>query len=302
LQLEQVRPRQFIWAQRHLGIGRWDVTLRRILTSDSDVADSLLTFLRRCAVLSEAREETRQAFAQIATERTVDAGTSIVEQDAQWPYLGLVRAGSLGAIIGSTTGREQRLFDVLTCDTFGDIETLDGGRTLARIIATTATRVVTRAARHRRLRNNERFRIRTRACGDMRTTSTCPCRRAFRTSGAAAIVRVAAAILPYAPPEAGLSPSLEALRRMTQAQIAATAGTAKEVAARAVAELEAVGAIQRIKGHIALVNRQNFKALWTTRNTPFIRTDAPCHTVPEGMSGRRCSRFFSARYRGRIQR
>ncbi len=142
LQLEQVRPRQFIWAQRHLGIGRWDVTLRRILTSDSDVADSRLTFLRRCAVLSEAREETRQAFAQIATERTVDAGTSIVEQDAQWPYLGLVRAGSLGAIIGSTTGREQRLFDVLTCDTFGDIETLHGGRTLARSIATTATRVV----------------------------------------------------------------------------------------------------------------------------------------------------------------
>jgi len=261
LQLEQVRPRQFIWAQRHLGIGRWDVTLRRIVTSDSDVADSLLTFLRRCAVLSEAREETRQAFAQIATERTVNAGTSIVEQDAQWPYLGLVRAGSLGAIIGSTTGREQRLFDVLTCDTFGDIETLDGGRTLARIIATTATRVVLvpRGIVVSAMTNDSGF---ARALAAICAQRTRALADAFSAQVAQpAIVRVAAAILPYAPPEAGLSPSLEPLRSMTQAQIAAIAGTAKEVAARAVAELEAIGAIQRIKGHIALVNRQKLQGV-----------------------------------------
>ncbi len=70
-----------------------------------------------------------------------------------------------------------------------------------------------------------------------------------------AIARVALAILPYASPDAGLTPSLEPLRRMTQAQLATIAGTAKEVAARAIAELEAVGALQRARGRIARVDR-----------------------------------------------
>ncbi len=56
-------------------------------------------------------------------------------------------------------------------------------------------------------------------------------------------------------PDAGLTPSLQPLRRITQTQLAATAGAVKEVAARAVAELEAVGALQRAKGRIALVDR-----------------------------------------------
>ena len=42
---------------------------------------------------------------------------------------------------------------------------------------------------------------------------------------------------------------------MTQAQLALTAGTAKEVAARAIAELEAAGAIQRARGRIARIDR-----------------------------------------------
>jgi uncharacterized protein (DUF2249 family) len=213
LQLEQLRPQQFIWAQRHLGIGRWDIALRRISTSAGEVDDAVLTFLRYCAVLSEAREETYRAFAQVATQRTFDVGITIVEQDVQWPYLGFVRTGTLGAIMGSTTGREQRLFDVMTCETFGDIETLDGGRTVAHLRST---------------------------AGDREGRGGNP---------------------PIRPPDAGLSPALEPLQRMTQAELAVTAGTVKEVAARAVAELECVGAIQRVKGHIALVDRQRLQAV-----------------------------------------
>jgi DNA-binding GntR family transcriptional regulator len=48
---------------------------------------------------------------------------------------------------------------------------------------------------------------------------------------------------------------------MTQAQLAATAGTAKEVAARALAELEAAGAIKRAKGRIALADRQRLQSI-----------------------------------------
>ncbi len=261
LQLEQLRPQQFIWAQRHLGIGRWEISLRRISTSAGEGDDAVITFLRHCAVLSEAREETYRAFVQVASERTVDVGTTIVEQDVQWPYLGLVRNGSLGAIMGSTTGREQRLFDVLTCETFGDIETLDGGRTIARLVATTTTRVllVPRGIVVSAMTTDSAF---ARALATICAQRARALAEAFSAHVAqSAIVRVAAAILPYAAPDAGLSPSLEPLQRMTQAELAATAGTVKEVAARAVAELEAVGAIQRVKGHIALVDRQRLQAV-----------------------------------------
>jgi CRP-like cAMP-binding protein len=75
-----------------------------------------------------------------------------------------------------------------------------------------------------------------------------------------AVARVAAALLPYASADAGLSPSLETLRHITQAQLAATAGTAKEVAARALAELEATGAIARAGGRIAHMDRSKLQA------------------------------------------
>lgn len=47
---------------------------------------------------------------------------------------------------------------------------------------------------------------------------------------------------------------------MTQNQLAIIAGTAKEVAARAVAELEAAGALQRTEGHIARIDRAKLQA------------------------------------------
>jgi DNA-binding GntR family transcriptional regulator len=42
---------------------------------------------------------------------------------------------------------------------------------------------------------------------------------------------------------------------MTQNQLAVIAGTAKEVAARAIAELEAAGALERMQGHISRIDR-----------------------------------------------
>lgn len=262
LQLDHLHPQGFIWSQRHFGIGRWEVTLRRISAPGNDAADTLASFLRHCAVFSEAHEDTYRTFAQVASERTFDEGASIVEQDVQWPYLGLVRTGSLAAMMGSATGREQRLFDVLPCETVGAIETLDGGRTVARVVATTAaTRVVLipRGIVITTMAKDVAFARAVAAICAQRARALAEAFTAHVTQSA--IVRVAAAILPYAGPDAGLTPSLEPLRRMTQTQLAATAGTVKEVAARAVAELEAVGALRRAKGRIALVDRQKLQAV-----------------------------------------
>jgi hypothetical protein len=42
---------------------------------------------------------------------------------------------------------------------------------------------------------------------------------------------------------------------MTQSQVAASAGTVKEVAARAIAELERLQALRRERGHIRYLDR-----------------------------------------------
>jgi hypothetical protein len=57
-------------------------------------------------------------------------------------------------------------------------------------------------------------------------------------------------------PERGLSPARAPLPNLTQAQIAAAAGTVKEVAARAIAELEQRELLKRERGHIRYLDRQ----------------------------------------------
>jgi uncharacterized protein (DUF2249 family) len=259
LQFQERHPDEFVWEQRQVGSGRWEVKLQWSPRAENGVDDQ--TFFQRCAVLSNASEETLRAFQQVAGERTFEEGASIVEQDAQWPYLGLVRSGTLSAIIGSSTGRDQGLFDFLQGDTFGDVETLDGGRTLARIVVTAApARVVLipRGIVISAMMADPTF--------GRQLAAVCAQRvRVLAAHFSAhvahpAIARVAAALLPYASADAGLAPSLGPLQHMTQNQLAVVAGTAKEVAARAIAELEAAGALQRTQGHISRIDRAKLRA------------------------------------------
>jgi CRP-like cAMP-binding protein len=73
--------------------------------------------------------------------------------------------------------------------------------------------------------------------------------------------RVARVLLPHAMAERGLSPAMPALASMTQSQIAAAAGTVKEVAARAIAELDERGLLKRERGHIRFLDRQGLLEL-----------------------------------------
>jgi CRP-like cAMP-binding protein len=81
--------------------------------------------------------------------------------------------------------------------------------------------------------------------------------QALATQGTMPIIaRIAQALVPFAPPEQGLAPAIAPLPNMTQSQIAAAAGTVKEVAARAIAELELRGLLKRERGHIRFLDRQ----------------------------------------------
>lgn len=186
------------------------------------------------------------------------------EQNAGDRVRGLLRSGTLAAVVGSANGRDRHLFDILPGDTVGDIETLDGGRTLARIAVTSAVAHVVLIPRGIVLSA-------LLADGVFARRLATICAQRARSLGAQflshvaqpAISRVAAAILPYASPDVGLSPAFEPLQRMTQNQLAIIAGTAKEVAARAIAELEAAGVLQRTEGHIARIDRAKLQTYVT---------------------------------------
>jgi CRP-like cAMP-binding protein len=69
------------------------------------------------------------------------------------------------------------------------------------------------------------------------------------------LARIAALLLPYANDGEGLQEAEPALRRITQVQLAAMAGSVKEVVARTLADLEELGALRRERGHIAYLDR-----------------------------------------------
>jgi uncharacterized protein (DUF2249 family)/CRP-like cAMP-binding protein len=264
LQFEEWYAGCFVWSQRQLGARRWDAAIRRIAPAPEPAA--IVDVLRRSPAFADGRAETRDMLARHAAERTYDEGAAVVEQDVQWPYLGVVRCGTVAAIMGSEAGRDLRLFDVFAGETFGNVELFDGGRTVARFVATaTPTRVILLA------RGVVMSAMSSDATVARTLATVCAQRvRALADGFSAhvaqpALARVATAILPYASPSAGLSPALEPLLRMSQTELAVIAGTAKEVAARAVAELEAAGALERRKGHIALVDREKLKQIAHSR-------------------------------------
>lgn len=266
LKLEALFPEQYVFGQRQFGIGHWEITLRR--ATPGPEASEVGAFLRRCALFTGASAATLAALERHAIARAFPAGATIVEQDAQWSYLGLVRAGTLASVMASTTGRDQKLFDILAGETFGIVETLDGGRTIARIVVSSAAARVVLVPRGIVLSAMALDVVFTRALTMMCAQRTRRLAERFADHHAQpALARVAAAILPYAAPDAGLAPSLEPLRRMTQAQLALSAGTAKEVAARAIAALEAEGAIERAHGRIARIDRAKLAAICSPERT-----------------------------------
>lgn len=257
LQFEQRLSGTFVWEQRRIGSGRWEVALRRPRTAPSEIG----AFFRQCPLLCDAADDTIEQIERHAAERSYERNATIAEQDAHWPYVGFVRTGRLAAIVTSENGRDQNIGDFLPHDAFGAVEAVDGGRMLSRIACASPQAHAVMLPRGILL---------TAVAADPAIARKLAIDCAQRARGLAerfvtlvshpAIARVAAALLPYAAPDAGLVPTLAPLQRMTQSELAAVAGTAKEVAARAVAELEEAGALRRAHGHISHIDRARLQA------------------------------------------
>jgi uncharacterized protein (DUF2249 family) len=257
---ESTFSHRFVWTQRRLARERWEISLRK-LAAPGD-ARSITHFMHRCPIFSGTSESTRRVLASVAQPRAVRRKTTIAEQESDWPFLGVVRKGRVFAIVGTPFGRDQILFEAPETEVFGNIVLFDGGATLARFatLAEPADLLLfPRAEILQAAEADSRFAFALAAAATQQVRTIAELVQAHVSKKI--VARVAATLRPYAPIENGLAMVDPAnLPSLRLAQIATATGTVKEVVARAVAELEKGGAIRRIRGRIALIDRARLTA------------------------------------------
>jgi uncharacterized protein (DUF2249 family)/CRP-like cAMP-binding protein len=239
-EFERRYPERFGWVQRQLGDGRWEVRIVRTL--GLAVSSAIAAALFRSPIFAEAPQAALEDLAHYGRRAAVKRHHCVVEQGVLWPYVGIVDSGIVQAQLTTTEGRAQAMYDVLPGEVFAETAFLDGGHVSPRHIALTANTVVL-------LLPVERLRAladRHRSVASRLEQAAAQHTRAILERFAAqislsAVARVATALLPYATPELGLTDALAPLGTMTQVEIAASAGTVKEVVSRALADLEAMG-------------------------------------------------------------
>jgi len=188
-------------------------------------------------------------------EREAKKGEVLCAENSPSDTLGLLLDGALAVVVGAGA-RERSLFHLFPFDTFGDTEFFDLGLAMGRtiVLSKTARYATVPVQRLRELGEQQPAFLLAMGAIVAQRNRTLASALAAQVSQPI-IARVAAALLPYAAPERGLHPALAPLPTMTQAQVAASTGTVKEVAARAIAELERVQALRRERGHIRYLDR-----------------------------------------------
>lgn len=257
--LEQLRPGEFSFEHRHVGESEWRVRLIRLHVDAQ--ATSIESALRRSPVFSRLSENGRARLIEAVSEHSARKGQTICAENAGCAWLGLVLEGAFAVFVGAGS-RERLLFHLFPFETFGESEFFDGGLTMGRTVA------LSKSAHYaaipfetlRSLAKQEPEFLMAIAAANAQRNRTLASELASQVSQPI-IARVASALLPYAAPERELHPALSPLPTMTQAQIAAAAGTVKEVAARAIAELERVQALRRERGHIRYLDRSKLLAM-----------------------------------------
>ena len=214
----------------------------RSLTLFGDLPDELIAAIEQHAQIAEARRK------QV-----------IVALDETFPHLGILLSGLLYVTV-PPPGRDDAdrrcgLFVIHPGETFAEFSLLDGEGVVGEIAALSAAQyaliphAVVRTWMEREFRFTDR----------LIHQATRHARRTFQTLMGnltlPMLSRVSALLLPYAMGSQGLHESHPELRRITQVQIAAMAGSVKEVIARTLSDLEELGAIKREHGHIAYLDR-----------------------------------------------
>jgi CRP/FNR family cyclic AMP-dependent transcriptional regulator len=253
--IEQALSNQMRIEPLRVETDQWRVSLTRV--EPSDAPQSQFDVLRRVAVFADLSDRRLERLLPFVREYVVRKGERIsTDGDDGIPFLGIVWEGVAALACTPIVGRDRTFYEIFPFEVFGEIELLDGGMAIGDIVAH-SKRVRYIGVPHRAIRDiaaehpDVLFAL-ARSCAQ-RARSLAEALTA--QAGQPIVARVAQALLPYAPADRGMVHAAAPLPTMTQSQLAAAAGTVKEVAARAIADLEERGALRRERGHIRYLNR-----------------------------------------------
>ncbi len=253
--IEQGRKHQLILDPRRVGEREWVIHITRAQIETD--APSPAGVLKRSPIFKSIDEDVRARIAADATLHTVRRGHAVVGEGSEWPYLGVLFEGVLAVGSGSAHSRPRIFYEVFPYELVGEIELFDAAPASARVS------VLSKVARYLRIPRQAVIDVGMAypdvllSLGRISAQRSRDLMQSLATQGTMPIIaRISQVLVPFALPEKGLSPALAPLPNMTQAQIAAAAGTVKEVAARAIGELELRGLLKRERGHIRFLDRQ----------------------------------------------
>lgn len=243
----------FAFDVRRLGDQEWQITVECV--ADDRDGDACSAAFSRNAALALLGQRARAELLACAQERAFRKGEIIYPEDSAISALSLVLSGTIGVFAGAGE-REQLLFTRSKAELFGDIELLDDGYSVGKPVVLSRHALVAEIpfAQVRAIFDGEPAFVRLLARMTAQHTRALAAMLADHVQHPI-VARMAIALMPFAVPGRGLHPALPPLPTMTQTQLAFAAGTVKEVAARAIAELERGGAIRREHGHIAYLDR-----------------------------------------------
>jgi uncharacterized protein (DUF2249 family) len=254
--ITQDRTDRFVVEARRVASRMWQLRLTHRAGEPTDRNSSAQHF-SRCPAFAVLDPAVREELAAAAVWQTGRRGQTLVADNSDWPFIGMVTEGIVARANGGGRERERILYEIFPYELFGVAEYFDRGFKMARISVFSKTarvlkipwEVVSRVAS----RNPEM----TTALGIVMAQRVRLLADALSIQGSLPILgRIARVLLPYAMPERGLAAAAASLSTITQSQIAAAGGTVKEVAARAIAELESRKALRREHGHIRYLDRQ----------------------------------------------
>lgn len=254
-EMAQLRPGRFSWDARNLGGNRWTIRLERI----DENADGE-TFLTHVSAFTSAKPNTIKELAAQMSERSYRSGDTIFDEGEAWPYLGIVKSGKIIYTLLSPDGKTHTIGERLTHDTLNESGTFDSGGATTRAEALTDATIVTlpsEAVVHA-ARNDAEL-----ALGFLVASSQAR-RRSIDTIAdlafAHVLQRVAKFLLGYARASVGMARGLPGVESLSQAQIAAAAGTVRDMAARALLRLKTAGALELDRGRVRAIDRARLEA------------------------------------------
>jgi CRP-like cAMP-binding protein/uncharacterized protein (DUF2249 family) len=258
--IEQERKHQAILDPRRIGSSEWIIHVTRSPVEAE--TNSALGILKRTPAFASLRAASLERLALESTLQSVRRGQVVTAEDTEWPFVGVAFEGVFAVGSGSGHARPRIFFDVFPFEIFGEVEFFDGAPAHARVAVLSKAARYVRIPRHTVAGVTESDSALAVALGRVCAQRTRDLVLALAAQGTMPIIaRIAQVLAPFAVPERGLNPALAPLPSMTQAQIAAAAGTVKEVAARAIADLEVRGLLKRERGHIRYLDRERLIAL-----------------------------------------